>query len=75
MCFIAFRSAETPILTTGDAIALFILEPDASSANRCLLARRVRALLAFVRMSVLIARKKTYDERPRRWGSALSWRW
>ncbi|KAF9885062.1 hypothetical protein FE257_000793 [Aspergillus nanangensis] len=37
MCYMSFSAAESPILTTGDAIASFLHEPDKFSAGKCMI--------------------------------------
>ncbi|KAL4924160.1 uncharacterized protein BDV17DRAFT_275337 [Aspergillus undulatus] len=37
LCYMSFRKAEPPLLTTGDAVASFLHKPDPVSMGRCLL--------------------------------------
>ncbi|OQE17520.1 hypothetical protein PENFLA_c024G04793 [Penicillium flavigenum] len=64
LCWITITMAETPILTTGDAISSFIKIPDDTTRGQCLLSRDV--VIKPVNESL------RFDTKPRRWGSPVS---
>ncbi|KAJ6190749.1 hypothetical protein N7519_000770, partial [Penicillium mononematosum] len=66
LCWITLTMAETPILTTGDAISSFVEIPDDTTRGQCLLSRDV--VIKPVNKSL------RFDAKPRRWGSPVSGR-
>lgn len=64
--YVAFTSTDAPILTTGDAVASFLRNPDQFSRGNCLLPGD-----AF-RRPAKYGGALTFDATPKRWRSALS---
>lgn len=70
LCYVAFNSKDSPLLTTGDAtgdaVSSFSRAPDQYSQGMCLLS------MESVRQSAKSSRTMTFDTNPRRWRSAMS---
>lgn len=66
LCYVAFTSKDSPLLTTGDAVSSFLRTPDQSSRGMCLLP------MESVRQPAKYRRTMTFDAKPRRWRSAIS---
>lgn len=67
MCYVALTVADTPILTTGDAISSFMMKPDQFSRRRCLLSMEdVESQRPWTSGEHI-----TYHKQPKRWASAL----
>ncbi|KAJ5859232.1 hypothetical protein N7534_004509 [Penicillium rubens] len=64
LCWITITMAETPILTTGDAISSFVEIPDDTTRGQCLLSRDV--------VTKPVNKSLRFDAKPRRWGSPVS---
>ncbi|KAF9885044.1 hypothetical protein FE257_000775 [Aspergillus nanangensis] len=63
ICFTAFYLGDSPLLTTGDAVASFIKEPDETTKGVCLLSKND---IPFDGIPL------EYNDRPKRWASAAS---
>ncbi|KAF9890173.1 hypothetical protein FE257_006334 [Aspergillus nanangensis] len=66
LCYSAFAWTETPILTTGDAIASFLRTPDRFSTGTS------RLTMHAVRFPAKYAATAPFDATPQRWRAALS---
>ncbi|KAJ5601238.1 hypothetical protein N7510_010772 [Penicillium lagena] len=64
MLVVAMRMNSVPLLTTGDAIASYLKEPDPTTRYQCLLAKDQRAGKGYAHF--------IYSTKVRRWGSAAS---
>lgn len=77
ICFVALTSTETPILTSGDAIASFLRTPDETTKGKCLLSGRYFGTRDQVSRRYFESqddRQLKYSRKRKRWGLAVSGR-
>ncbi|OQE00902.1 hypothetical protein PENSOL_c005G01007 [Penicillium solitum] len=75
LCYMAVRMAEVPLLTTGDAIASYLSQPDRRTLGRCLVpGGRVRGICYTGKVPSRHYKAMVYEEKPKRWYSVVSYR-
>ncbi|KAL2824888.1 hypothetical protein BDW59DRAFT_172616 [Aspergillus cavernicola] len=75
MCYMAVKTTEPPMLTTGDAITSFLKLPDKRTLGRCLVpGTEVRRIFSRYNVPRRHCRPSAYDKTPKPWYSAVSHR-
>ncbi|KAJ5082659.1 hypothetical protein N7532_011702 [Penicillium argentinense] len=71
LCYMWFGMREAPILTTGDAIASFLRQPDPYTKGRCLLSYQEARSISW-KLHSRAHEPRVYNGKIKRWGSAVS---
>jgi hypothetical protein len=73
LCYMAIATSETPMLTTGDAVASFLQQPDKKSLGKCLMPGME---IQEIPSTSIVPKKRccpmAYDSTRKRWYSAVS---
>ncbi|KAL2829045.1 hypothetical protein BJY01DRAFT_255181 [Aspergillus pseudoustus] len=73
LCYMAVTTEESPLLTTGDAVASFLQQPDKRTMGKCLMpGSRIRGL----NYAYIVCNRPhwpyIYNDRPKRWYTTIS---